>query len=122
MEKNGFTLIELIVTIGLMVLMGILIASNLSSVFSHQEDENFNEFKGRLEDAACIYIDLSDPEIKAKKSSCKQSACYVNTYTLILNGLLDEDEKNPNTNTTITGSERIKIEYIDGEKTCTYEE
>lgn len=122
MKKNGFTLIELIATIGLMVLMGILIVSNMSAVFSKREDENWNEFKNELEEAACLYIDLSNPESKTKKEQCKSSTCYVNTFTLIQNGLLDEDVKNPNTKQVINGSERVKIQYINGEKICTYEE
>ena len=121
MKKNGFTLIELIATIGLMVLMGFIVVNNLSSIFSQREDEDIADFKQMLEDAACTYIELSDPSIKQKKETCKKSGCNVSTNVLISNGLLGEDLKNPMTGKKITGSELIKIRYVNLEKTCIYE-
>lgn len=120
MNKKGFTLIELIATIGLMVLMGIIIANNITSIFSKQEDADIENFKSTLESAACVYIDLSDPSIKAKKEVCKSSGCTVTTNVLIQNGLLDEKLKNPYNKKKILGTEVISIKYISGEKTCTY--
>ena len=122
-KKNGFTLIELIITIGIMVLMGIIIANNLTSLFSRREDENISDFEKTLEEAACIYIDLSDPEIKEKKTTCKTEGCSVNVGVLIENGLLDENLQNPLTKRKIKDDklDRITITYPDGEKTCTYE-
>lgn len=120
-KRNGFTLIELIATIALMVLMGAIIVNNLNSLFSSREEEDVSDFKELLESAACTYIDLSDPQIKQKKESCKTSGCTVTTSILITNSLLDEDLKNPMTGEKITGSEVIKISYPDHEKTCVYE-
>lgn len=120
-KKNGFTLIELVATIALMVLMGVIIANNLNSLFSSREEEDVTDFKELLESAACTYIDLSDPQIKLKKETCKTSGCTVTTSVLITNSLLDEDMKNPLTGAKITGSEVIKISYPNGEKTCVYE-
>lgn len=120
-QRNGFTLIELIATIALMVLMGIIIANNLNSLFSNREEEDVADFKELLENAACTYIDLSDPQIKAKKETCKTSGCTVNTSVLISNSLLDEELKNPYTGEKLTGLEVIKITYPNHVKTCVYE-
>lgn len=122
-EKNGFTLIELIITIGIMILMGVIIANNLTSIFNKREDENISDFAKTLEEAACIYIDLSDPEIKAKKSLCKSEGCSINVGVLIENGLLDENLQNPLTKRKIMEEklDRITITYPNGEKTCVYE-
>ncbi len=122
MKKNGFTLIELVTTIGLMVLMGLIIVNNINAIFSNQEDVELDDFKRIVEDAACTYIDLSDPEIVQKKNECKVSGCTVTTHMLISNGLLDDDLVNPWTNKPITGSEVIEISYPNYEKTCTYRE
>lgn len=119
-DKNGFTLIELIITIGLMVLVGALVANNLTSLFSRQEDASVNDFITELEEAACVYIDLSDPTIKAKKQTCKTSGCTVTLGVLIQNGLLDENRVNPMTKQKISGSDIVTITYPNGEKTCTY--
>lgn len=121
MNQKGFTLIELIATIALMVLMGILITNNLNSLFSNREEEDVADFKELLENAACTYIELSDPQIKAKKAVCKSSGCTVTTGVLITNSLLDEELKNPYTGEKITGLEVIKISYPNKEKTCVYE-
>ena len=120
-NRNGFTLIELLVTIGLMVLLGVLIVNNLTSIFSRREDENVTDFEETLKSAACTYIDLSDPQIKQKKQTCKVSGCTVTTNVLIQNSLLDEELKNPMTGRAITGLEVIKISYPNQEKTCVYE-
>lgn len=120
-EKNGFTLIELLATISLMVLAGVVIVNNLSSLFSRQEDNNVEAFETLLEDAACTYIELSDPTIKEKKAECKESGCTILTSDLILNGLLEEDYENPVTNASITGLEKIQISYENGEKKCEYD-
>ncbi|MCI8575614.1 MAG: type II secretion system protein [Bacilli bacterium] len=120
-NQKGFTLIELIATIALMVLMGLIIVNNLNSLFSNREDEDVRDFKELLENAACTYIDLSDPLIKQKKQTCKSSGCTVTTNVLIQNSLLDEELKNPLTGKAITGTEIIKISYPNKEKTCVYE-
>jgi prepilin-type N-terminal cleavage/methylation domain-containing protein len=120
-KQNGFTLIELIATIALMVLMGLIIVNNLNSLFSSREDEDVADFKELLQNAACTYIELSDPLIKQKKSICKASGCTVTTNVLIQNSLLDEELKNPMTGKVITGLEVIKISYPNQEKTCVYE-
>lgn len=120
-NQKGFTLIELIATIALMVLMGLIIVNNLNSLFSSREEADLADFKVLLENAACTYIDLSDPQIKQKKQTCKVSGCTVTTNVLIQNSLLDEELKNPMTGRAITGLEVIKISYPNQEKTCVYE-
>lgn len=121
MKKNGFTLIELIITIGLMVLIGVLVANNLTSLFSRQEDISINDFKTEIEEAACVYIDLSDPTIKSKKAECKSRGCTITIGSLIQNGLLDENRINPMTKEKISGSDTVRISYPNGEKTCIYD-
>ncbi len=44
-NQKGFTLIELIATIALMVLMGLIIVNNLNSLFSSREEEDLADFK-----------------------------------------------------------------------------
>lgn len=117
-EKNGFTLIEVLITIALMVMAGVVIANNLTSMFSKQEDTNLEDFKNTLESAACVYIDLSNPEAKTLKDTCKKNGCTLNTRTLIENGLIEDDLVNPLDGKAIDGSEIIKIFYDNGEKKC----
>lgn len=125
MKKKGFTLIEVIVTIGLLVLVGVLIASNMSAVFSNQEEKNMEDFKKNLEEAACVYIDLSDLGIKEEKNKCKSNTngCLINTNVLINKGLLDEEYKNPQTGKSLKDhGYDIQIKYDYGEKKCIFRE
>ena len=57
MEKNGFTLIELIITIGLLAILGTMIASNMLGVQSKQMESNYESYKEQIADAACLVMD-----------------------------------------------------------------
>lgn len=121
MNKSGFTLVELIVTIGLMVLLGLVIVSNLSSNLTKEQDKQYELFKSTLENAACTYIELSTN--KSLKNTCKSSGCNVSIGDLYDNQLIqDEDLKNPKTDEGINLTKVIKITYVDGVKTCVYQE
>ena len=60
MNKKGFTLIELIITIGVMVLVGLVIVTNMTGLFSKNEDQDYENFRKKIENAACIYAE-KDP-------------------------------------------------------------
>ncbi len=123
MDKKGFTLIELVTTIGLMVLMGVIIVNNITALYSNQEEATYQDFRKQLENAACTYIDLSDNEIKQLKSTCRTSGCDVAVKTLIERGLLDEDVEDPWTGDIIGNEElHVHISYPDKEKTCEFQE
>ncbi len=121
--KKGFTLIELIVVIGLVAILGLVITSNLTGAFSNQQDEQYTFFKETLEDAACTFIDL---EVAAsKKTSCRSNgSCTVNLQTLLEQGLIvDSDLVNPKTGTAVSTSNTVTISYnAEGIKSCSYNE
>ena len=57
MKKNkGFTLVELIVTIGLICVLGAVIVTNMASNLTEKQDEQYENFKKTLENAACMYL------------------------------------------------------------------
>ena len=60
MQRNGFTLIELIISVGLLALLGTLIASNMVGVQSRQLEANYNNYKEQLTAAACLYIESKE--------------------------------------------------------------
>ena len=57
-NNKGFKLIEIIVTIGIMALIGIVIATNMTGLLSEQNDEDYENFKRTLENSACIYVEF----------------------------------------------------------------
>lgn len=121
MKKKGFTLIELIITIGLIALFGIVIVNNLTGIFSKQQDSQYETFKKTLENAACAYLDLTNG--KTKKNICQSSGSVtVPISTLLGEGLIEEgDLINPQNKAQISSSKTILVTCSSGVRTCRYE-
>ncbi len=133
MEKNGFTLIELIITIGLLAILGTMIASNMLGVQSKQMESNYESYKEQIADAAClvmdskyigtggiVYIDSAFTSLTDSKNYCLSNKCYLRTRELIEYGFLDKDLENPKTGFSVSQDEIVEVEYKAGVKTCTY--
>ena len=136
MNRKGFTLIELIVAIGLLAILGTMIASNMLGVQSRQMQSNYESYKEQIAEAACLLIDSKYVETKvvfkrltddkklenpvSSKSECLNNICYTKTSYLIDNGFLDKDLENPVTGISVTNNEFVEIKYVNGVKNCTY--
>lgn len=120
-NNKGFTLIELIATIGIMILIGFVIVNNMSSLFSKQSDENYENFKKELEDSACIYVETKWSA--EKRNNCKISNnCSVEVEELIEEGLIEDTKKDPNTEELVTNNKekyKVNVRWVDNVKTCT---
>lgn len=122
MKYKGFTLIELIITVALFALIGIVITTSMIGLMGKNQEIAYHNFIKKLEDAACIYIDLNNQRIF--KSTCQsKGSCLVTVETLLSHGLLTEDDLyNPNTKESITNSKNITITFPNQVTTCTYNE
>ncbi len=135
MTTKGFTLVELIVTIGLLSLLAVLIASNMVSIQGKQLKTNYDNYQKDIAAAACIAIedefgvkkfkkkingtDLSG-DITNKQGCISNTECYVKTGELVNLGFLDKDLENPATGRAVTSEEVVRVRYVDGEKKCDY--
>ena len=131
MKKNGYTLIELIVTIGLIATAATVILLNVVGMKSNQDEDNSKRFKKAIEDAACSYIDMSETEIMELRNHCKSSSdnrCNIPLSKLLDDkyALVDIDLKDPETNCTAEKEKDkiyVKIDFGSGtikEKKCTF--
>ncbi len=131
MKKNGYTLIELIVTIGLIATAATIILLNVVGMKSNQDEDNSQRFKKAIEAAACSYIDMSETEIMELRNHCKSSSddrCKISLSTLLNDkyALVDIDLKDPETNCTAEKEKDkiyVKIDFGSGtikEKKCTF--
>lgn len=104
MNKKGFTLVELMATIGLLAIMSLVIGVNITSILksTKQNEEEFN--KEQIEKAACVYY--------SSKELNKNGSTNITVGNLIESGLLDETYRNENGKITIT--------FNDNEKKCSY--
>ena len=119
-KKNGFTLIELIVTIAIMALIGLVISTNMLGMFSKEQDKEYEDFKRRVEEAACMYFDVEKQMID--RDECRNNNCEVRIADLITKGYIDEDLKNPSTGNVIDKNQKIEVKWINNEKQCEYKE
>ena len=110
-KKNGFTLIEMIATLVLMIALGILITSNIVGVLGNQNEKAYKDFKDKIESSACAYA--ASHNINDGKISISD---------LVEAGLVDEKEKNPATDEVVNQSVQIEIKMVNNVRTCTYPE
>ncbi|MCI6931839.1 MAG: prepilin-type N-terminal cleavage/methylation domain-containing protein [Tenericutes bacterium] len=108
MNKKGFTLVEILVSIGLLALLGSVIAISLNRVFKDNNIKNYNEYVEKVKSSAMLYVnnmvdiinDLNDSSFK-----------IITIGNLIDNGYFKDNIINPNTNKKIDKNEKIKVSY-----------
>lgn len=117
-NKKGFTLVELMATLGILVLMGTIIGVNIVSILRSTEDLNKNNAKELIEEAACVFVDSS---LATKKSEFSYTGTYsigqrsgsVYVSDLIKCGLI------PDSLSTEYGSKTVSISTVSQAKKCT---
>lgn len=140
MNNRGFTLIELIITISLLAMLFSLIATNMVGLQGRQQESNYKNYKLEIESAACLFMDSVDlgmddvissnsgftsyinkGSAADNKAECiKIEACYIKTKSLLENGYLNKDLKDPSTGSKVTENEVVRVSYFNGEKSCVY--
>ena len=105
MNKKGFTLVELMATIGLLAIMSLVIGVNITSILKNtkQREEDFN--KEQIEKAACVYYSSEELNPSGSKE--------IFVKNLIESGLLDETYRN-------VENRKVTITVNDDEKKCIY--
>lgn len=56
-NKNGFTLIEIIISLVLLVAVGLLITTNLNKTFTKFNEDEYDNFVSKVNSATNIYLD-----------------------------------------------------------------
>ncbi len=118
--KKGFTLIELIITIGLLAVIGTVISTNILGTLDKQQENTYNNFKETLENAACTYVE-SNEYIKNNGRCSKSNGCTITISKLLEKGLIeDNDLINPKTQKKlVAASSTIEVSYHENQKKCT---
>ncbi|MBO5096373.1 MAG: type II secretion system protein [Bacilli bacterium] len=112
MDKKGFTLVELLATIAILVLMSVIIGVNITSILRSTEKQNDDFDKKQIEKAACVYVDSTLNTYN--KCGTKSGTCTsVTVNDLIESGLLDDSYES-------VKSKPVTINWTDGLKKCTY--
>ena len=108
MNKKGFTLVEILVSIGLLALLGSVIAISLNKVFKDNNIKNYNEYVEKIKSSAMLYVNNTVDIINDLNDS---SFKIITIGDLIDNGYLKDNIINPNTGETVDKNEKIKVSY-----------
>ena len=108
MNKKGFTLVEILVSIGLLALLGSVIAISLNKVFKDNNIKNYNEYVEKIKSSAMLYVNNTVDIINDLNDS---SFKIITIGNLIDNGYLKDNIINPNTSEAVDKNEKIKVSY-----------
>ena len=115
MKNKGFTLVELIITITLIAIISVSIGVSVTGLLSRQEDDQAEEFKKTISDAACVYAELNNIT----------TTDTITVQELIDAGLISRDLTNPLNDESIMDEKylvsNVTITWDNGLKTCSYE-
>jgi prepilin-type N-terminal cleavage/methylation domain-containing protein len=126
MNNKGFTLVELMVTLVLIGLMSTIILVNVVGLQSKTEDQSYNAFVAKIEAAASAYIDEQQNTYLREACFNVKDGCNISLKTLIEEGLIDADLKDPQDNSHVKENHCVNIKWEqDGsanykKKVCTY--
>lgn len=93
MKKNGYTLVELIITMALLALASTVIIVNMQGVESKQNKSLKERRIAEIEKAACTAIDSLQAEIITgqNRDNCLANGCKIKLSKLVSEGVIDED-------------------------------
>ena len=107
-SKKGFTLVEILVSIGLLALLGSVIAISLNRVFKDNNIKNYNEYVEKIKSSAMLFVNNTVDIINDLNDS---SFKIITIGNLTDNGYLKDNIINPNTGETVDKNEKIKVSY-----------
>lgn len=108
MNKKGFTLVEIIVVIGLLAIFGVAIGISLNRNMKKNQETSLKEFNQKIIGAANLYA--SNNENILTNLYEEKGFTTIKVNDLIDAGLISDTLVDPKTNKKVTGDEPIRIE------------
>ena len=109
MNKKGFTLVEIIVSVGLLALIGVAVGISLNKTFKNQEKMNYQEYVDKVKSAALLYANNTTQITNELNSNA--SFKILKVEELINNGYINKSLENPKTKEKIKDDEEVRIYY-----------
>ena len=108
-NKKGFTLLELVIAIGLLSLFAVFIGVSLNRTFKKQKENDYNNFIKKIVASANLYVSNEGSIINSLSSN--KGYIIIKVKNLIDKGLLSENTINPKTNEKVDPNDDIKVSY-----------
>ena len=118
MKKNGFTLIEVIVTVLLLSLLTVFIVPRVSTIISNNKDKVCDSIIISIEEAAKNYTYLNTGVVD--NAIVNDTYFEITLLDLQKEGLLKKELENPHTNQMIPNTNKVKITKIGNVYSYTY--
>ena len=119
LNKKGFTLIEIIVTLAVLAVVGLILAINMNDLTGKQNSSACKRIADRVESAADIYINNNN--IKNQLYNGDISSKDIFLSDLVNANLLDEkDLKNPKTKKKQNYSNALSGNYLSASRRASW--
>lgn len=105
-KRQGFTLVELLVTIVLLGIIGGIVIYNMTNISRNTKESDYDRFIAEVKSASSVYADMYPEAFNELYVS--RAYIYITLNDLVGKGLLDEDLENPFTNEKIDLKELVK--------------
>ena len=109
MNKKGFTLVEVIVSLALLSLIGVAVGISLNKIFKDQEVKNYDEYVEKIKSSALLYANNTVDIINDLNSN--YSYKVVTIKELVDKGYINKNLTNPKTKEKINQEDSVRIYY-----------
>ncbi len=109
MNKKGFTLVEVIVSLALLSLIGVAVGISLNKIFKNQEIKSYNEYVEKVKSSAILYANNTVDIINDLNSN--YSYKVVTIKELVDKGYINKNLTNPETKEKINQDDSVRIYY-----------
>ena len=107
MNKKGFTLIEIIITVTILVSLGLVITLGINKMFDKSSEESYEVFESKIISSADLY--LANNQILINDLQTKRGWIDFTVKELISSGFIDENIIDPSTNEKVDINEKVRI-------------
>ena len=109
MNKKGFTLVEVIVSLALLSLIGVAVGISLNKIFKDQNLKNYDEYVEKIKSSALLYANNTVDIINDLNSN--YSYKVVTIKELVDKGYINKNLTNPETKEKINQEDSVRIYY-----------
>ena len=107
MKRKGFTLVEIVISLVILVAIGLVVGVGLNKVFKNNQEDEVGSFEDKIISSTDLY--LANNQSLTNELQTVKGYLLINIDDLIDAGLLDENIIDPETGNKIAGDTKVKV-------------